>query len=249
MNKPEFITFTGIDEDTKIEDLKALATEYPIEWGILLSNQRQGDSLHLRFPPEYVIERFAEAGLYLAAHLCGNYARQVIDGVYHHLPKIVFANAVKRVQINYSRPVAAATLLPFQNAIGKPVISQHRDDMIFPESDDIQWLYDRSGGVGIVSKKWPQHPGGKRLVGYAGGIGPRNVLEMCERVTSGRYWIDMETSVRATVGDDVFMVSKCREVCETVFGRGGRIRTDENAGIKTPCLEPLGDAPKTGESE
>ncbi|MDI2078449.1 hypothetical protein QJT78_52550, partial [Bradyrhizobium sp. Mp27] len=49
------------------------------------------------------------------------------------------------------------------------------------------------GGRGETPTAWPAHPGGDRLVGYAGGISPENihgVMSVLEQ-TTGRYWIDM----------------------------------------------------------
>ena len=61
-------------------------------------------------------------------------------------------------------------------------------------------LYDLSGGAGIVPDSWPvQVPG--IYSGYAGGLGPGNVLAEVERINKsaredGLAWIDMETKVR-----------------------------------------------------
>jgi phosphoribosylanthranilate isomerase len=82
--------------------------------------------------------------------------------------------------------------------------------MTFPDDDTVDWLFDRSGGL------WPPHPGGDRLVGYAGGIGPDNVADVLEQIgATGPYWIDMESGVRT---DDRFDLGKCRRVCEAVYG-------------------------------
>ena len=42
MRKPEFITFTGIDDRTDLVLADFLANRYPIEWGILFSQTNKG---------------------------------------------------------------------------------------------------------------------------------------------------------------------------------------------------------------
>jgi phosphoribosylanthranilate isomerase len=64
----------------------------------------------------------------------------------------------------------------------------------------------------------PKLPGGARM-GYAGGIHPKNVLTVIERIeafTPEPFWIDMETGVRDK--DDRFDLARVREVLEKVKG-------------------------------
>ena len=81
-------------------------------------------------------------------------------------------------------------------------------------------LYDLSGGAGVLPSKWPRQQDGV-YTGYAGGLGPRNVLDQIEKireVANGRIWIDMETRVR-TEDDarlDEFLVIQVLEQCESV---------------------------------
>ncbi|MGY4224421.1 phosphoribosylanthranilate isomerase [Bradyrhizobium sp. USDA 4503] len=99
-------------------------------------------------------------------------------------------------------------------------IAQTRADS-FPTDTSVDWLFDRSGGAGVAPTAWPMHPGGDRLVGYAGGISPDNiggVMSVLEQMP-GRYWIDIESGVRT---DDRFDIEKCRAVCEAVFEKGER---------------------------
>lgn len=64
---------------------------------------------------------------------------------------------------------------------------------------------DRSGGRGVRGEFAPM-PGCK--VGYAGGIGPDNVVEVLDRLeTFGHtYWIDMESGVRTADQFDLHKV-------------------------------------------
>lgn len=76
-NPPQFVTFTGADAQTSILGMQLLAEQFPVEWGILFSPERQGAG---RYPPlEFVHELTERPGLRLAAHLCGGYALEFLD--------------------------------------------------------------------------------------------------------------------------------------------------------------------------
>lgn len=215
MRRPEFITFTGADDATGVQGMLALAERFPIEWGILFSASRQG--LDPRYPRDPY--RFIGHGLALSAHLCGTYAELVVEGVnikriWAELPSPPQGfHAFERLQVNHRAP-DARRIAEFGWAIGAQCIAQARGE-VFPKDASIAWLFDRSGGTGAAPESWPRHPGGGRLVGYAGGIGPANVREVIAAIDStGPYWLDMESGVRA---DDWFDLELCRRVCEAVY--------------------------------
>jgi phosphoribosylanthranilate isomerase len=83
-------------------------------------------------------------------------------------------------------------------------------------------LFDPSGGRGIEPFSWPVPPLGARM-GYAGGIGPDNLLDVLRAIgpVESPFWIDMESGVRT---DDRFDLAKARAVLETAapFVTGGR---------------------------
>lgn len=211
--KPEFITFTGVDDKTDIKELRLLARQYPIEWGVLFSPKRQG--CDPRYPVGRVLEDLLWAReLRLAAHLCGEYSKMVMDGesILSRTPADLFF--FKRIQVNHAEPS-----IDFVAGLGRLVdrrcIAQSRSPE-FPADTIVDWLFDLSGGRGAAPEAWPAHPGGDRLVGYAGGISPDNVVEVLGAINStGPYWIDMESGVRT---DDRFDLAKCRRVCELVYG-------------------------------
>jgi hypothetical protein len=214
--KPNFITFTGLDERTDLAHLASLSGRYPIEWAILFSRNRQG--LDNRYPTLDVIEKvFALKGrgdLTLAAHLCGKHAQEVMNGTFDR--SILPLGAFSRIQVNHTTPVAKS-LRDFALA-GQPVIAQWRDSGSFPsEYQGVDWLYDPSGGMGKMPERWPENPG-SRPMGYAGGINPDNaekVNEMVGEKSPSGYWLDMETGVRT---DDWFDLAKVERVCAVVFG-------------------------------
>jgi hypothetical protein len=206
MRKPEFVTFTGADDQTDVDAMRELAKVYPVEWGILFNPARQGKDN--RFPGEAARTRLVGSGLRLCAHLCGALSRAIMDGRPVEIP--VDLAMFSRVQINHAKP-NLARVTRFQN--GRPrCIAQTRAG-VFPEDAAIDWLFDTSGGRGREPGEWPPYPG--RMVGYSGGIGPENVASVIEQIAAdGPYWIDMESKVRT---DDWFDLSLCRQVCEIVY--------------------------------
>lgn len=208
MSLPSFLTFTGIDARTDLIRARELSQFYPIEWGVLLSQERQGKEN--RYPDDQSINfMLAEDMMNFSAHLCGAYAREVIAGNDIDIDMRGF----NRTQINHVSP-NQETALAFGNARGIAPIIQVRD-LEFPEDEGCAMLFDRSGGRGIATTEWPKHPG-DRMVGYAGGISPDNILDVLKAVdSSGPYWLDMESGLRT---DDVFDLDKCEAVAKAVYG-------------------------------
>jgi len=163
------------------------------------------------------------SGTRLAAQLCGGHSRRIMAGesLAEYIP--VDLGICRRIQVNHETP-DPTRLVAFRNTWGAArCIAQTRGVWLhgklqFPGDDSVDWLFDTSRGGGVAPPFWPSHPGGDRLVGYAGGIGPGNILSLIEEVgQSGPYWIDMETSVRSRGRLDLYL---CRRVCEMVYGDG-----------------------------
>lgn len=223
---PNFITFTGADDWADIDDMRALARRYPIEWGILFSPSRQG--VHPRYPGGEAQSRFAWSGLRLAAHLCGGHSNAIMTGAPMNTP--VDFGIFDRIQINHAEPLPDR-ISAFRRGWGPRCIAQCRiAGALFPRDTSIDWLYDPSGGRGVAppSWSWPTHPGGNRLVGYAGGISPTNVRAVIAAINAaGPYWIDMESGVRDA--DDRFDIDRCTAVCAAVYGEEGLSAADLRA--------------------
>lgn len=203
--KPWITTFTGAGDDTDITEMLAISAHYPVEWGILFSTKRQG--LDPRYPSDP--SRFVRPGLRIAAHLCGDHARAVMERQRTKIPLRLF----DRVQVNHGDPNLAA-VAELQRTIGRPCIVQVRGAFRPEDTMAPFQVFDASGGRGIAPAEWPRHPG--FLVGYAGGLGPDTVSAALEAIaTDWPYWIDMESGVRS---DDRFDLTKCRRVCELVYG-------------------------------
>jgi len=212
--KPEFITFTGADSDTDINEMLALSDQYPIEWGILFSPKLQGTG---RYPALSTIKRIASTpGFRLAAHICGGDARAVIAGGAFPHDGLV-ASYFLRAQINTADPeVDPSRIKSWADRLGVRAILQCRES--FPGDQNVDYLYDTSGGRGDSPLNWPDFRASKSPCGYAGGLNPDNVAAQIKRFApeSGRYWIDMESGVRDDL--DRFSLEKCRAVCENVYG-------------------------------
>lgn len=209
MRTPAFITFTGADDHTDVNEMAVLSKNYPIEWGVLFSPARQGADP--RYPGGEAQSRFAWSGLRLAAHLCGDHSRAIMEGRRVDTP--VDLGIFSRIQINHHAP-NPQSIIKFRNGWGKMrCIAQTRGLGNFPKDTSIDWLFDASGGRGVAPPVWPAYPG--RMVGYAGGIGPNNVRAVLEQIgATGAYWIDMESGVRT---GDRFDLALCRRVCEAVY--------------------------------
>lgn len=210
MRPPVFITFTGLDARTDLQRAKALADAYKIEWGVLFSPERQGKDN--RYPEVAFVQEALFADIDLSAHLCGGYSRSIMGGEAPDLP--IDIDLFDRAQVNHAAPVVNRILDVFPNW-GPRFITQTRATR-FPADDNVDWLFDPSGGRGKTPNEWPAHPGDNRLVGYAGGIGPENVQDILKQIDcDGRYWIDMESRIRT---DDWLDLDKVEAVCRAVYG-------------------------------
>ena len=216
--RPLHVTFTGFDAATRTHDLLELSRDFPIEWGILFHPTREGSG---RYPALAQIQSVAACDLKLAAHLCGGYARSVVRG--ESLPATVVSllDRFSRIQINTSeRGIEAARIALFAGRFGARGILQCRGFEHFPDNTDVDWLFDRSGGKGRLPAQWPVPGPAATFVGYSGGLGPETVADALSAIRRQHpdavpFWIDMEGAIRT---DDVFDVSKCRRVCEIVYG-------------------------------
>jgi hypothetical protein len=211
MSKPKFITFTGIDEHTNLYEAYTLQKEYPIEWGILCSENPKNNP---RYPSFDFINYARKALGSMSIHLCGSISISTL--LTSEMPSI--CHLFDRVQINaiaknYNKD-ALRNLHYYYD-----LVIQHRDPTTFesPYSDFGDLLYDPSGGRGIHPNAWPtSNSSGDKLVGYAGGISENNVKELIssDAMKNQNYWIDMESSIRT---NNLLDIGKCRRICEIVY--------------------------------
>lgn len=240
--KIDRVTITGADDSVYVWDLMALTEKYPfVEWGILFSGTRQGTPRYPSLPWLKELEKEARALPQLCAHLCGRWVRNLVLG-----GDFTFKREheglwpwFKRVQLNFhgdphkrahgfegaigdEAPKAGSLGVPAR--VGKEFILQCdgvNDDIV----DELApWLpivplFDRSGGAGVVPKEWPKPLPGV-YCGYAGGIGPENIVDEIRRIAevagNERVWIDMETRVRSNDDHrfDLEKVEECLKLAE-----------------------------------
>ena len=206
------VTITGADDSTDIHWMVDMQERFPfVEWGILVSKSQMGG---YRFPSLDWLSRLIipQDKLRTSMHVCGKWVREICDGDWSNLilEVGVVAERCQRVQLNFhahthklgDRFLSAAKRassnsgwqLIFQiDGVNDGLMNDAKDAGI-----DAVPLYDLSGGAGVLPSHWPKQPECV-YTGYAGGLGPRNVVEQVEKIKSvanGRIWIDMETRVR-----------------------------------------------------
>lgn len=226
------VMITGADDGVNVKELELLSYKYPfVEWGILRGGvEREGT-------PRYPSLDWYESLLSLVnivpevqvvTHLCGARARK---------PGVFTKNGpVAGVQLNlngemgdedtwctwvHNCPVPVILQCPsMQHAISAGLSYESRYAHA-PRRPG--YLIDASGGTGRWDEtRWQPPHEALRRVGYAGGIGPDNVVAALSTVWSvvnahdcaalhGKVWIDMESGVRT---DDRFDLNKVNSVLE-----------------------------------
>lgn len=221
------VTLTGADDSIDPKDLVRLQDDYPfVEFAILFSSKRQGSE---RYPSLSWINDLMSISdnLNLSAHLCGDYAREVVSG--SHKGKEILnwlSPFFKRFQINYNFENGYAhNMISFNETLyeypNSKFILQHNEDnrrvcntYSIERIPNLEFLYDASGGKGTKAEKLGK-PMKYNKTGYAGGISPENIVESCKKVnevSDGKdVWIDMETHIRSN-NDKLFDFDKCNTV-------------------------------------
>lgn len=176
------VTITGADDNTSIAEMRDLSAEFLF---LELSAAMHDD---FTYP--------------ISMHVCGAWARGLMDEVagWGELPEL--ANYVGRMQVNGqatdfkcqlpSWPSSTLQLI-FQYPRGHEAMTAARS-----RNYDAAILFDRSGGNGILPDAWPEPLPGI-YCGYAGGLGPDNVaaeVGKIQRICSEPFWIDMEGRMR-----------------------------------------------------
>lgn len=225
------VTLTGADDTVDPQELVRIHERFPfVEWGILLSASAQGGH---RFPSQKWLSGLRAAiadkpTMKLSLHVCGRWVRSICGG--NWTPLVFNAGWIidraSRVQLNFHAYqhlmsdtfcAAARTMcsahewqLVFQvDGVNDHLVAKARDLGV-----DAVPLFDRSGGAGVSPDEWPA-PITRVYCGYAGGIGPDNVVSEIARIRAvcqptSRVWIDMESKLYDA--DDRFSIEKCESV-------------------------------------
>jgi hypothetical protein len=242
--------FCGADDSVNPNLLGIYSHLYPlVEFGVLFRPDKEGQPRYAT--AEWVQRLGQVAGksdgkMKLAAHLCGDRVNEVLvgdDAFVKTLPDLGF----KRVQINATAVNGVDTSKLGESAESfLSIVTKHPElEFILQKNEEtkplwegllnldsepagkagylpknVSMLLDESKGTGVLASSWPSPPE-EYEIGYAGGIGPRNIAKVLEDVLdagNGRaIWIDMESSLRSKKNDkDIFDMDKCYEVIEAV---------------------------------
>ena len=230
----DFLTFTGVDSETPMNDLLSIAKRYGkshVEFGVLVGSHTGESSQGGIFPSLHIVRAVKnlklDYGIQVAIHLCGRYSRMVMqdDGA----PDEVYdlCNGFSRVQVNLHGDsfnpgriaVASQAVKRFADTVGcQRVILQHRGGWgqipVFHEK--VEYLFDKSEGGGRAAfEEWPAPVPHLRRMGYAGGIGPETIdqaIDFALAHPDANLWFDMEGRIRYAGWLDLDAVET---VCET----------------------------------
>lgn len=231
--KLSYVTLTGADETVDPQDLAKISEKYPfVEWAILFSQSKAGVP---RYPSWDWVERLLEvqetSKMNLAAHLCGKWVDDIFEtGEITFLRDNACSKAFRRIQLNMNgdRLRKALDSLSFVLAVEKAnhliILGGNYDSVDVDEAFFYDYminpLFDASGGRGIEAKVWSRPFNSLMTPGFAGGLGPDNVVDEVKRiaeVAGDIAWIDMETKLRTKSGSvDRFDLNKCEQVLEAM---------------------------------
>lgn len=218
----KYCSMTGADDEIEIDDLSALAAEYPfVEWAILLLPARAGTP---RFPTAEWTMEFSRRyrGANTAMHLCDDGFLGFVAGRKDILDLM---RGFKRIQLNLKfgdvegKYDPAELVARVREAPQWDFILQYTRDKqgllpLFHDVPNHAVLFDESAGRGISPDRWDAPLPG-HFCGYAGGLNPENVaqhIDLISRVAADQTtWIDMESGIRT---DDRFDLAKVRRVLE-----------------------------------
>lgn len=223
------VTITGADSGTDIGELVSMSREFPfVEWAILVSRNNFDTP---RWPSRDWIREFSAVAAHermkVAMHLCGGWVRELLTGDldFGEVPLGLF-RVCQRIQINTHAQKHLA-IYDFFLQLGDMPVNKQFIFQIDGVNDHLAYaakhlglnavgLFDTSHGAGVLPDAWPFMT--DRLdCGFAGGLGPENVVAEFERIVVAAgdrpFWIDMERRVRSE-DDSVLDMAKVRTVLE-----------------------------------
>lgn len=237
----KYITCSGANEYTNIDDLLALAKEYPMmEIGIQVSDKKITDN-PARF--DWIIalqEKVAAQKLApnIALHVNGNWVQQfacraMIPELDYFLnlqdgKKCLF---VKRLQINFLigndyRIDFGRFCQAMTDRAPRPIVLPYNNrnaifvKKIYNKSIKFDCLYDSSHGEGVLPKQHQAPVFKDCLQGYSGGLSADNVAEQLQKLSlvvkpERAIYIDAEGKLKGK--DGYFDLQKCRDYIENAL--------------------------------
>ncbi len=218
------VTIAGADDNAKPKDLAFLSERYPfVEWGILLSQSKQGSNRYPSYNWIDSLEEFQDS-LRLSGHLCGGWVRDIVNGqLSFRTQHYNIWSMLNRIQINLNK-IEIPTPNKFLDTIAiinKQLILQVKsiDDPLFKSAVEakinVSPLFDQSCGTGKCPDNWPKTNVTK--CGFAGGLNPDNIEEQLDKISkiaaNKIVWIDLESGVRTK---DRFDIEKTDAVLNIV---------------------------------
>ena len=226
----KYVTFTGVDNWTDLDELERIQQQYPYaEFGVLASYHWSENGP--RFPEPSVFDNLKGRKLNLSLHLCGSLAIKCVQQDFE--PAIALLgdnfNLFKRVQLNMHlnqatpEQLAALTL---KGSLEQIIVQMHQPDLCRTflaaghHRPNLCYLLDASGGAGIDTPiDIVSQPGIE--VGYAGGMGVSNVWSklktLLQHESGSVFWIDMETKVRTHEILDLELVKQVLALCDVLI--------------------------------
>lgn len=209
--RPKFITFTGLvgSSDPYHQHLIATRFRERVEWGLLVENTQPGKETNPKFISLDDVEN-------VAVRLKGCLSLHIVfnDGNALLRPEIkLIVHHFERIQINVCHEYAAGILEQLRLLGFTGVVICPYSSMSIPENRDFLWIFDSSGGQGIQPNKWPFFVD-ERICGFAGGINIHNISNVIDEIRTPRYWIDIESGVRAS---GKFSLKKCEDILRKVY--------------------------------
>lgn len=207
----ELITLAGVDERTPLSSIEAMLAEFScFEPAILLSASPRG---RLRYPRlEWIDEATLQFGKRASLHICGPGARDsLLRGELSHL-----LSRVSRVQVNGSVSTQEAKL--FTTLVPQLILQFSAANWHLAAAWDLDasMLVDASGSLNQPPHVWTTPVTTKR-VGYAGGLGPRNLTTHLPRIAAvavGASWIHLENHLRLDDSLDLGLARRALESFE-----------------------------------
>lgn len=207
----KFITLTGADERTSVEELAQMVTEHDqLEVGLLYTASPDGRN---RYPDVSWLTHAAKALTgRCAIHVCGRQARnQMLAGelepILKHAARVQVNGVLSLDEIQELAPFASELIVQYNDS------NQH---LIDAACFKVSLLMDSSGGRGFSPSRWSR-PTTPKKVGFAGGLGPLNLaaqLPLIADVAGENSWVDMETRLRHDDWFDVALARQCLAIWE-----------------------------------
>lgn len=222
----KYLTLTGADSNdpARLELMRIISDEYSfVEWGILYSESQAGNG---RYVSKETLKDIVEQNIdpnpnhNYALHVCGRAVKELIAETGDILNWI---NNFKRIQLNFNRhDFSDMSILELLWRYPKiEFITQYNANnkkLVYDLCDEHNHtvLFDESGGQGISAKEWISPIYGM-VCGYAGGLGPENIITEYEKIKEitrpQDFWLDMEGKLRT---DDVFDFDKAIDVLKQI---------------------------------